>query len=45
MKMCQPEKEKLSPTLGDKYPAFVILKEEGKVLHPNACHRAQLPVY
>lgn len=35
-------KKKLSSTLSDKYPPFVMLKERGKVLHPNVCCGAPL---
>ncbi len=35
-------KKKLSFMPSDKYPPFVMLREEGKVLHPNVRWRAPL---
>ena len=35
-------RKKLSSTLSDKYPPFVMLKQRGKVLHPNVCCGAPL---
>lgn len=34
--------KKLSSTLSDKCPPFVMLKERGKALHANVCCRAPL---